>query len=198
MKIFKYKLLFFVLFLGFLSCSKDSSSSPIDNSGNGNGNPSGNADLWSIPFEEVRDGGPGKDGIPSVDNPQFTSIENINYLKEDDLIIGYRIGGELRGYPHPILDWHEIVNDSNGTQNTTITYCPLTGTGIAWNREFNGKVTTFGVSGLLYNSNLIPYDRATDSNWSQMLLKGVNGQMINTKVKTSSVFETTWATWKKM
>ena len=100
--------------------------------------------------------------------------------------------------PHRILDWHEIINDEIGELKLSITYCPLTGTGIGWNREIDGTLTTFGVSGLLYNTNLIPYDRATDSNWSQMLLKSVNGALIGTKIETYQLIETTWGTWKEM
>ena len=86
------------------------------------------------------------------------------------------------------------VND----KAVAITYCPLTGTAIGWKGEVNGQETTFGVSGLLYNTNLIPYDRATDSNWSQMLLESVNGELINTPIETFQVIETTWGTWKEV
>ncbi|MCK4748600.1 MAG: DUF3179 domain-containing protein, partial [Bacteroidales bacterium] len=97
-----------------------------------------------------------------------------------------------------ILDWHEIINDQIGGVNISVTYCPLTGTGIGWNREINGKVTSFGVSGLLYNSNLIPYDRETDSNWSQIRLDCVNGNLSGTEIETYALVETTWKTWKEM
>ena len=79
-----------------------------------------------------------------------------------------------------------------------ITYCPLTGTGIGWNRVISGNTTTFGVSGLLFNTNLIPYDRSTDSNWSQMKLECVNGQLLGETIPTFHVVETTWKTWKTM
>jgi len=159
---------------------------------------------WSIPADEVLDGGVGKDGIPSVDNPKFSSISSIEadrFLSDDELVIGvFRNGIAGKAYPHPILDKHEIVNDNNdniGDLNYAITYCPLTGTGISWNRDIDGKTTTFGVSGKLYNTNLIPYDRETDSNWSQMRLDCVNGELINRKIETTQIIETTWETWKK-
>lgn len=151
---------------------------------------------WLIPTEEVRDGGPGKDGIPSIDNPQFSTVANTNFLEEDDLVIGVKVGNTIKAYPHPILDWHEIVNDKVDDLALAITYCPLTGTAIGWERTLAGQETTFGVSGLLYNSNLIPYDRASDSNWSQMRLDCVNGERIGNTIKTYSVVETTWKTWK--
>ncbi|MEL6922933.1 MAG: DUF3179 domain-containing protein [Bacteroidota bacterium] len=153
---------------------------------------------WLIPVSEIRDGGPGKDGIPSIQSPQFVPVEAIDFMLEDDLIIGVRVGNTVRGYPHPILDWHEIVNDQIDDEYFAVTYCPLTGTAIGWDRTLNGTTTTFGVSGLLYNSNLIPFDRETDSNWSQMRLNCVNGELIETDIRTFPVIETTWRTWRQM
>ena len=153
---------------------------------------------WLIPKDQIFDGGPGKDGIPALTNPDLTGATGATYLADADLVIGVKIGNEVRAYPHPVLDWHEIINDDvNGTQ-FSITYCPLTGSGIAWNRLINGTPTTFGVSGLLYNTNLIPYDRATNSNWSQMKLQCVNGPLSGTIISTYQIVETTWATWKEM
>lgn len=167
-----------------------------------NGSPyspgSGSQEGWSIPLDEVFDGGPGKDGIPALTEPEFISAGAAEYLSDDELVIGFVHEGEARAYPHQILDWHEIINDRVGDVNISVTYCPLTGTGIGWNREINGKVTTFGVSGLLYNSNLIPYDRETDSNWSQIRLDCVNGELKGKEVEVFPLLETTWLTWKEM
>jgi len=153
---------------------------------------------WLIPKDQVFDGGPGRDGIPSVDNPQFTNVNNASYLQDNDLVIGIKIGGTLRAYPHAILDWHEIVNDERGGQKTAITYCPLTGSAIAWKRQGIVSNATFGVSGLLYNSNLIPYDRGSSSNWSQMKLQCVNGSLIGKDIETSKIIETTYKTWREL
>lgn len=153
---------------------------------------------WSIPQDEVFDGGPGKDGIPALTEPEFIDADAADYLSDDELVIGFVHGDEARAYPHDILDWHEIINDRVGTSSISVTYCPLTGTGIGWNREIDGSVTTFGVSGLLYNSNLIPYDRNTDSNWSQIRLDCVNGEHRGKEVETFPLVETTWRTWKEM
>ena len=138
--------------------------------GNSNKRPSSNSlqNEWLIPEGLVRDGGPGKDGIPAISDPKFTQASAVDYLKDEDLVIGLKYNEEIKVYPHIILDWHEIVNDEIDEFAFALTYCPLTGTAINWNRKLNGITTTFGVSGLLYNSNLIPYDRETDSNWSQM------------------------------
>ncbi len=168
--------------------------------GNGNTSSTGSDSLegWSIPRDEVFDGGPGKDGIPALTEPEFISAEAADYLSDDELVIGFVYGDEARAYPHQILDWHEIINDQVGEANIALTYCPLTGTGIGWDREIDGEVTTFGVSGLLYNSNLIPYDRKTDSNWSQIRLDCVNGKLRGKVAETFPLVETTWKTWKEM
>lgn len=151
---------------------------------------------WLIPTDLVFDGGPGKDGIPSVDNPQFTKATDIDFLSENDLVLGIRINDEIKAYPHPILDWHEIVNDRIGDASIALTYCPLTGTGVGWDRMFNGKETTFGVSGLLYNTNLMPYDRETNSTWVQQRLDCVNGERVGDKAVLYSFVETKWSTWR--
>lgn len=174
-----FPILFLLLFS--FSCKKDSNGGP-----------------WLIPEDEIFDGGPGKDGIPSVDNPNFADVSDIDYMNDLDLIVGVKIGDEIRGYTHPVLDWHEIVNDEFNNYSLALTYCPLTGTATAWDREINGQLTEFGVSGLLYNTNLIPYDRKTNSNWSQIQLKCVNGSLSGTEINTFQVIETTWETWKKI
>ncbi len=152
---------------------------------------------WLIQENEVFDGGPGKDGIPSVDNPRFISTGAVDFMSDNDLILVISVQDEIKGYPHPILDWHEIVNDVVGGQEIAITYCPLTGTGSAWNRVIDGKVTTFGVSGLLYRNNIIPYDRESDSNWSQIRLKCVQGPLKSQNPETYHMVEMPWRTWLK-
>ena len=184
---------FALVLLSVAGCEKESGSPNL--SGNNSGNNSGD---WSIPKAEVYDGGPGKDGIPALTEPDMISANDEDYIDEDDLVLGYVQGDEARAYPHSILDWHEIINDAVGDTDIAVTYCPLTGTGIGWNRMINGNVTTFGVSGLLYNSNLIPYDRESNSNWSQIRLDCVNGDLKGTEVETLALVETTWKTWKEM
>lgn len=159
-----------------------------------------NGGEWSLPITEVFDGGPGKDGIPALTNPNTTTVSNTSsdFLKDSDLVLAYKNGEDIIAYPHTILDWHEIINDNIGNTSVAITYCPLTGTGIGWNRILNNSETTFGVSGLLYNTNLIPYDRATDSNWSQILNESVNGELIGERIDIITLFETNWKTWKTL
>ncbi len=153
---------------------------------------------WLVPANQVRAGGPGKDGIPAVSNPSFTTFSLGDHLGSVELVIGFRVGDEIRGYPHSVLDWHEIVNDKIDNTAFSVIYCPLTGTGTVWNASIDGQETTFGVSGLLYNSNIIPYDRRTDSNWSQLFDKSINGTLIGTRPENFQVVETTYATWRKM
>ena len=155
---------------------------------------------WLLPVDEVKDGGPGKDGIPSIDNPIFVdaSVDDTSFLNDDDLVVGIVKNGETKAYPYPIMNWHEIVNDKFNGEPIAINYCPLTGTAFAWNGESNGSPTSFGVSGLLYNNNLILYDRSTDTNWSQLRLQAVNGAVLGEKPKLSNVVETDWKTWRTL
>ncbi|MCG8306194.1 MAG: DUF3179 domain-containing protein [Cytophagales bacterium] len=185
--------LFFFMGLLLYSCNSQNQNPQGTNSGG-----IGSSADWLIPEGQVFDGGPGKDGIPALDQPQTSAINEISYLSDDDLVVGFSWNGNYRAYPHKILDWHEIINDDLNGSKIAVTYCPLTGTGIGWNREIAGIETTFGVSGLLYNSNLIPYDRYTDSNWCQISLSCVNGTLKGSRVSTFTVIETTWGTWKMM
>lgn len=186
---------FYGLLIILTSCSKneEDATTIVPTPGTGLSNPD-----WSIPPELVFDGGPGKDGIPALENPQFVAADEAMYIGDADLVIGYKSGNDIRAYPHLILDWHEIVNDEVHGDRVAITYCPLTGTAIAWNRIINGIETTFGVSGLLYNTNLMPYDRETNSLWSQMLNASVNGDLQDSQIQLFPLVETTWANWKKM
>jgi hypothetical protein len=174
--------------------------SSCDNSDDviGGNNQSNGSTEWDIPQAEIFDGGPGKDGIPALEDPNLINAGEVSFLSDNDLVLGYKNGNEVIAYPHPILDWHEIINDKVNGHAFAVTYCPLTGTGIGWNRVLDGQETTFGVSGLLYNSNLIPYDRRTDSNWSQIRLDCVNGALRGTDIETFNLLETTWNTWKTM
>ena len=186
-----------------ISCSDNANDIPANNgTPNNPGTGNSNNSSWLIPSDQVFDGGPGKDGIPSIDNPQFVSVAEAEiFMEDEDLIIGLadETGQVVRAYPHRILDWHEIVNDDLGQRSTALTYCPLTGSAIGWDRSLeNGTISTFGVSGLLYNTNLIPYDRATDSNWSQMQLQCVQGNLRGELIKLHPIVETSWKNWKTM
>ena len=153
---------------------------------------------WLIPTGEVFETGVVKDEIPALILPIMITVREAIYLDNQHLVIGVKIGEATRAYPHLILDWHEIINDGIGDDLFSITYCPLTGSGSAWNRVIDGVETTFGVSGLVYNSNLMPYDRRTDSYWSQMKNLAVNGPLAGMAIETYPIVETTWETWQEM
>jgi hypothetical protein len=154
---------------------------------------------WIVDRNEILDGGPGIDGIPSVDSPKFTIASDVTFLDNSRRVTGIRIRDELRAYPHQILDQHEIINDTfEGVKSVAITFCPLTGTSIAVNRNLGGNNIQFGVSGLLFRNNLIMYDRFTSSLWSQMQLRSIGGDMRGTDAEVIQVIETTWETWKTM
>lgn len=150
-----------------------------------------------IKVKEIHHGGPAKDGIPAIDKPVFISAEQADYLKNDDRILGLSINGISKAYPVRILNYHEIINDFFLQKAVVITYCPLCGSGIAYSAEINGKNTTFGVSGLLYNSDVLLYDRETDSLWSQLLSKAISGKRKGTELEMLAVSHTSWQAWKK-
>jgi len=153
---------------------------------------------WTIPSDQIFDGGPGPDGIPAINRPVFINAQDDTFTNDFDLVIGVYVDGEYRAYPHAVLNWHEIVNDKVGPNNFVVSYCPLTGSGLAWDVDDARLNPEFGVSGLLYNSNLILYDRDTRSNWSQMLQRAVRGRRVDEVPVRYQAIETTWATWKQM
>lgn len=166
--------------------------------GGGSAQPTAGTSQWSIPQDQVVDGGPGKDGIPSIDNPLFEPASANTEITDETLVIGVRYEGETKAYPVDIMDWHEIVNDGGAATPFVVSYCPLTGSSVAWESDPTSSDPTFGVSGLLYESNLILYDRATDSHWSQMLEESVEGLRLGDRPPGIQLVETTMATWRSM
>ena len=154
-------------------------------------------DQGLIPPQQIFRGGPAKDGIPAIDQPAFISARDADVLKSDDRILGIEINDVARAYPISILNWHEIVNDSIDDTAYTITYCPLCGTGMAFSRSVNGQTLSFGVSGLLYNSDVLLYDRESESLWSQILGKAVTGKHRGTELDMLPLSHTTWSDWKR-
>lgn len=152
----------------------------------------------SVPLGDIRGGGPPKDGIPSIDDPKFITVEEADeFLDEEGLGIAVSFNGIDRFYPNQILVWHEIVNDMLGDQPALVTYCPLCGTGIVFEPLVNGKRTEFGTSGKLWNSNLVMYDRQTDSYWSQVLGEGIVGSQTGVKLAGLPHDNMLYKDWKK-
>lgn len=138
----------------------------------------------SIPFDEIFSGGVPKDGIPPIDNPRFAPIAEVERLyKGTEPVITVSINGAAKAYPLGILMTHEIVNDELGGKPITVTYCPLCNSAVVFDRNINGKIHDFGVSGKLTKSNLIMWDRQTESWWIQFTGEAVIGEMTGTLLK---------------
>ena len=151
-----------------------------------------------IPLDKIKGGGPPKDGIPSIDNPVFVNAQDANFMSDSDTVIGLEINGEKKAYPLFILVWHEIVNDKISDVPVSVTYCPLCYTNQVFERKINGQEVEFGTSGKLYNSNLLMYDRLTESYWSQALGMAVKGELSGYRLDLIPFDVITWGDWKKL
>ncbi len=146
----------------------------------------------------VTSGGPPKDGIPSIDEPKFVAAGSARFLADDDVVFGLELGGEARAYPQLVLVWHEIVNDKVGGRPISVTYCPLTGSTVAFRgTSARGEALTFGTSGDLVNSNLLMYDRETDSRWPQILGQAIVGPSRGRRLEEIPLQWTTWRHWRR-
>ena len=174
----------------------------------------------SVPLSEIIGGGPPKDGIPSIDNPKFISVaEASKVLNDREPGIALSVNGVDRFYPFQILVWHEIVNDqfpdgSGGSRRVLITYCPLCLSGIVFDPlvpapsgvegggepfgEAQGERVEFGTSGKLWNSNLVMYDRKTDSLWSQILGEAIVGSRTGTRLEVLPSDQIRFGDWRKL
>ena len=151
----------------------------------------------SIEYEKIFSGGPPRDGIPSIDKPKFITTHKVDFLKDDDIVIGLVRGEKARAYPTRILVWHEIVNDVINGDALAVTYCPLCGTAMVFERNISGKLRTFGVSGLLYQSDVLMYDRESESLWSQLAMEAVSGSEVGSKLVWLPSDHLTWKAWRK-
>ena len=133
--------------------------------------------MHSVPFEEIMSGGPPKDGIPSIDDPKFVPLAEATDLADTEPVIAVRIGDDARAYPLRVLIWHEIVNDTVGGTPVSVTYCPLCNSAIVFDRRLDGRVLDFGTTGKLRRSDLVMYDRQTESWWQQFTGTGIVGEL---------------------
>ena len=153
----------------------------------------------TIPADEILHGGPPRDGIPSIDRPKFAVAAAAAFMRDSDLVLGIEKNGSARAYPLKILNWHEVVNDEIGGAPVAITFCPLCGSGVVFYAAAeDGRRLRFGVSGLLYNSDVLLYDRETESLWSQLLRRGVSGEYAGAKLRTLPAYHTTWRDWRRL
>lgn len=156
-------------------------------------------DDTAVPVEHLVRAAPAKDSIRSIDAPTFVRVDECDFLTDEDEVFSLTVDGVTRAYPLRVLVWHEVVNDRIGEQAVAMTYCALTGSGVAFNPGENPDGTTrqFGVSGLLYNSCLLFYDRATESLWSQLKMMGVSKDFVEEPLEQLPTRRMTWAAWRQ-
>lgn len=150
-----------------------------------------------VDLQEFMSGGPSKDGIPSLDNPKFVTAREAHFLQDDDKVIGVVIDGQAKAYPIRILNWHEIVNDQISDSLIAITWCPLTRSAVIFDRKINNQPVEFGVSGLLYNSNVVMYDRHSQGLWSQLKTSGLTGKFARNQLNIVPSQVIRWKNWNR-
>ena len=153
--------------------------------------------IHNVPYTQIRRGGPSKDGIPAIDEPEyFTILEADIWLKENDPVIFIEVNGDGRAYPLQILVFHEIVNDEIKDVPITVTYCPLCNTGIAFERTLGNRVLDFGTTGRLRFSNLIMYDRQTETWWQQANGEAIIGELTGKQLTIYPAAIISWLAFK--
>ena len=150
----------------------------------------------SVALGDLKQGCPARDCIPSIDKPKFVSADDATHVTADSVVLAIAYNGEYRAYPARILDHHEIVNDTIAGTPIAITWCPLCGSAVGVRREIAGEVTEFGVSGVLYNSDLVLYDRTTETLWDQIEAKGIVGPLTGEALRLVPITMTKWSKWR--
>ena len=139
--------------------------------------------VHSVALSDIRSGGPPKDGIPAIDEPKFVSVSDDTVLTDRDPVMALEINGDARAYPLYVLMWHEIANDVVGGKPVSVTFCPLCNSTIVFDAELDGKTLDFGTTGRLRNSDLVMYDRQTESWWQQFSGEAIIGEMTGKKLR---------------
>ena len=156
-----------------------------------------NFDKHSVPLTEIRSGGPPKDGIPALDHPKVIGGPEANtWLKPAEPVIALTLANQSRAYPLQILVWHEIVNDTLGGVPVTVTFCPLCYTAIAFDRRAANRLLDFGTTGDLRNSDLVMYDRQTESWWQQAIGQAIVGELTGTQLTLLPAGIVSWDTFR--
>jgi len=148
-----------------------------------------------LPREEIRAGGPPRDGIESVDEPEFVAVEKAHWVVDGNPVLGVAVGEEAHVYPVHLIEPHQIVNDEVDGVPVVVTFDPLVAVPRAYRREIEGKTLTFGVSGLIYNSNFLLYDRETESLWLQFTGEAIAGPMAGKKLERVAIRQELLGTW---
>jgi hypothetical protein len=153
----------------------------------------------SVPLSEFRSGGPPRDGIPPIDAPKPTSQADAEeWLSEREPVLVVEAGGQVRAYPIQILVWHEIVNDTLRGRPIAVTYCPLCNSSLVFDRRVGGRLLTFGTTGNLRRSDLVMWDRQTESWWQQLSAEAVVGELAGTRLKVLPSQTLSWADFKRI
>lgn len=184
----RYPLLIAILSLSLIHGCTDKDSPEPHNSSIDN-------DAWLVDKTEIVNWDAEKDRIQSIDTLEFIALSQSN-LADEEPVFALHHNGITKIYPVSVMGGHEIANDQIDDFFFSLTYCPITASAVCWNRTMKGKVNQFGVSGMLYKENLIPYDRLTGSYWSQMGNLCVNGEFTGEEPKTIQLIETTFSTIK--
>ncbi len=150
----------------------------------------------SIDLSVLRSGGPPPDGIPSIDEPVFHAASGVDYLASTDPVVALEINGDARAYPLDIMIWHELVNDTVGGVAVSVAYCPLCNSVTVYEREIEGEVLDFGVSGLLYNSSLVMFDRQTETLWSHFTGEPLYGVLAEAELVSIPATIVGFGTWQ--
>ena len=150
----------------------------------------------TVDLADLHQGCPARDCIPSIDRPRFVGAADADFLADDDLVLAIEVDTDARAYPTRILNYHEIVNDIVAGRPLAITWCPLCGSGLAFEREFDGGPTEFGVSGVLFNSDLVMYDRRTGTLWDQVRGLGIVGPLTGSRLQPVPLSVTRWGQWR--
>jgi hypothetical protein len=153
----------------------------------------------SVPLSEFQPGGPPRDGIPPVDEPKPTSQADAEkWLSEQEPVLVVEAGGQVRAYPVQILVWHEIVNDKLGGHPIAVTYCPLCNSSLVFDPRVAGRTLTFGTTGNLRRSDLVMWDRQTESWWQQLSAEAVVGELTGTRLRVLPSQTLSWADYKRI
>lgn len=150
----------------------------------------------SVELDDLNQGCRARDCIPAIDKPVYVPAEEAVHLADRTRVVTLSYKGEYRAYPTRILDHHEIVNDTIAGDPIAITWCPLCGSAVGLRRNIAGNVTEFGVSGVLYNSDLVLYDRATETLWDQIEAEGIVGPLTGERLSLFPVSVATWSKWR--
>jgi hypothetical protein len=137
----------------------------------------------SVAYEEILSGGPSKDGIPAIDRPSFVAVADARGLAPREPVISVAIGSEVRAYPLRVMIWHEIVNDTVGVTPIAVTWCPLCNSSVVFDRRVADRTLSFGTTGKLRNSDLVMYDRETESWWQQYGGDCIVGTLVGAELK---------------